>query len=202
MATYLYNPTMDPTMDPTLNQSVNTYNPSTYGTSSISFNNPFGYSTSSNLSGIYMPSSGVDTQTFYNYASKIAHNKSLFIIILYLLLLVFMFILVGMTLGTGTEQKQLTWAFYGFSIVTSIVSVFAIMKSYKSKTLGTWGMGLSSVIMFGLLLTSLIISKPSQSKDYLILSFITVSLVFLANLSAISLLKKQVFANSSKRGIA
>lgn len=202
----IYDPSQDPTYDPTYNQPLQSsqYYPSSQPySSSYNFSNPFSFSTSNNWSGLgAVPQQGVNITSYYTYVAKIAHNKALFIIILYLLLLVFMFLLVGMTLGTGTEQTQLTWAFYGFSIVTSIVSIFAVMKSYKSKTLGTWGMGISSVLIFGLLIAALTISKPKQSIDYLILTYIAISIVFLANLSAISLLKKQVFSNSTKRGFA
>ena len=97
VSTSYQNPTYDPTLDPTYNQSLQSsqsyqspqYNYSSQPySSSYNFSNPFSFSTSNNWSGLgAVPQQGVNITSYYTYVAKIAHNKALFIIILYLLII-------------------------------------------------------------------------------------------------------------------
>jgi hypothetical protein len=92
-------------------------------------------------------------------------KKTIFMTIIYVVLLVTMFAYIGIIIKLGTaSDKVLAWAFYGFSIIVSIVCVFSIIRN-EGKNIVRIGMGGSTLIMFILIAASIILSKPDITTN-------------------------------------
>jgi hypothetical protein len=111
-------------------------------------------------------------------------KKTIFMTILYVVLLATMFAYIGIIINLGTAQdKVLSWAFYGFSIIVSIVCVFSIIRN-EGKNIVRIGMGGSTLIMFTLIMASIILSKPDNAPDCArthVTTYAHVFLMFLIN---------------------
>jgi hypothetical protein len=92
-------------------------------------------------------------------------KKTIFMTIIYVVLLVTMFAYIGIIIKLGTAQdKVLAWAFYGFSIIVSIVCIFSIIRN-EGRNIVRIGMGGSTLIMFTLIVASIVLSKPDTTTD-------------------------------------
>lgn len=92
-------------------------------------------------------------------------KKTIFMTIIYVVLLATMFAYIGIIIKLGTaNDKVLAWAFYGFSIIVSIVCIFSIIRN-DGKNIVRIGMGGSTLIMFTLIAASIILSKPDSNPE-------------------------------------
>lgn len=109
-------------------------------------------------------------------------KKSIFMVVLYVVILIMMFIFAGMLIYRGeAENKNLYYAFYSFSILISLLCILSLIKSDSKSKMVKFGMGLSTLLMFSLLLISIILSKPKADKSFEIISYINIALVFIIN---------------------
>ena len=112
-------------------------------------------------------------------------KKGIFMVILYTVLLIFMYTFAGMLIYKGeASNKSLYYAFYGFSILISLLCILSLVKSDSKSKFIRYGMGISTLIMFGLLIVSVILSKPKVEKSFEIISYVSIALVFIANIYA------------------
>jgi hypothetical protein len=74
----------------------------------------------------------------------------------------FSFIAIILSSGNGGDNMRLSWALYGFAIFTSIICILSILRSGR-KRLVYWGMSSATILMTILLITSIILSKPTES---------------------------------------
>jgi membrane protease YdiL (CAAX protease family) len=112
-------------------------------------------------------------------------NKTIFMVVLYVVLLIMMFTYAGILIQKGeADNKNLYYAFFGFSIVISFLCILALTKSDSKSKMVKYGMGISTLLMFGLLIVAVILSKPQADKTFEIISYINIALVFIANMYA------------------
>ena len=112
-------------------------------------------------------------------------KNSIFMIILYIVILIMMFTYTGMLIYRGeAENKNLYYAFFGFSILISLLCVLSLAKSDSKSKMIKYGMGISTIIMFALILLGVILSKPKTEKYFEIITYINIALVFIINLYA------------------
>jgi hypothetical protein len=115
-------------------------------------------------------------------------KKAIFMVILYTVLLIMMYTFAGILIYKGDAMnKSLYYAFYGFSILISLLCILSLVKSDSKSKFIRFGMGISTIIMFALLLVSVILSKAKVDKSFEIISYVNMALVFLANIYATAL---------------
>lgn len=111
-------------------------------------------------------------------------KKTIFMTIIYVVLLATMFGYIGIIIKLGTAyDKVLAWAFYGFSIIVSIVCIFSIIRN-EGKNIVRIGMGGSTLIMFTLIVASIILSKPDITNECArnhLTTYIHIILMFIIN---------------------
>ena len=108
--------------------------------------------------------------------------RDIFLTLVYVILLIIMFSFIGIIIssGDGGDNMKLSWAFYGFAMITSIVCILSILRSGR-KRLVFWGMSTATILMTILLITSIILSKPTESVKNHIMAYITLLLVVIIN---------------------
>jgi hypothetical protein len=112
-------------------------------------------------------------------------KKVIFMTIIYVILLIMMYIYSAMMIYDGTStDKNLSYAFFGFSIIISIMCVISIIKSDSKSPLVKISMGISTFLMFILLISSLVIAKPKSEKYLQIIAYSNISVLFLVNIYA------------------
>ena len=112
-------------------------------------------------------------------------KKATFMIILYIVILIMMFTYTGMLIYKGeTVNKNLCYAFYGFSIIISLLCILSLVKSDSKSKMIKYGMGISTIMMFTLLIISVVLSKPKAERTFEIISYVNIALVFLLNIYA------------------
>ena len=82
--------------------------------------------------------------------------RDIFLTLVYVILLIIMFSFIAIILssGNGGENMKLSWAFYGFAMITSIICVLSILRSGR-KRLIYWGMSTATILMTILLIISI-----------------------------------------------
>jgi len=91
-----------------------------------------------------------------------------------------MFSFIAIILSSGVGDMKLSWAFYGFAMITSIICILSILRSGR-KRLVYWGMSVATILMTILLVTSIILSKPTESSKMQIIAYITLLFVVIIN---------------------
>ncbi len=112
-------------------------------------------------------------------------KKIIFMTLLYIVLLVMMFIYIGMLIFQGDkEDKSVSYSFFGFAILISILCVMSVIKCESKSELVKFAMGISTVLMFALLVASIILSKPNSDKTLQLTTYANMALIFVINLYA------------------
>jgi len=106
--------------------------------------------------------------------------RDIFLTLVYVILLIIMFSFIAIILSSGVGDMKLSWAFYGFAMITSIICILSIFRSGR-KRLVYWGMSAATILMTALLITSIILSKPTESAKMQIIAYITLLLVIIIN---------------------
>ncbi len=109
-------------------------------------------------------------------------KKVIFMYILYVTLLIIMFTMVGLVVDTGSGDKKYAYTFMVISLALSLVCLFTIYKkSDKKSQTSRYVTVLSTLLMLGLLIGSLLISKPSIPQKVQVGTYVTITLVVLLN---------------------
>lgn len=112
-------------------------------------------------------------------------KKATFMIILYVVILIMMFTYAGMLIYKGdTQNKNLYYAFFGFSILISLLCILSLVKSDSKSKMIRYGMGISTILMFSLLIVSVVLSKPKADKTFEIITYVNIALAFIINMYA------------------
>ena len=106
--------------------------------------------------------------------------RDIFLTLVYVILLIIMFSFIALILSSGEGEMKLSWAFYGFAIVTSVICILSILRSGRKK-LVYWGMSSATIIMTILLVTSLILAKPTESVKIQIIAYMMLVLIVAIN---------------------
>ena len=89
--------------------------------------------------------------------------RDIFLTLTYIILLIIMFSFIAIIISSGDgDSIKLSWAFFGFSIITSVICVTSILRSGRKK-LVYWGMSSATILMTIMLITSIILAKPKAS---------------------------------------
>ena len=106
--------------------------------------------------------------------------RDIFLTLVYVILLIIMFSYIALILSSGVGDMKLSWAFYGFAMVTSIICVLSVLRSGR-KNLVYWGMSSATVIMTILLVASIILSKPTESAKIQVIAYVMLILIVAIN---------------------
>lgn len=109
-------------------------------------------------------------------------KKIIFMTLLYIVLLIMMFVYVSLIIYQGErEEKMLSYTYFGFAIIVSIVCIISIIKAESKSEIVKYAMGISSILMFILLIASILISKPNSEKSLQIITYVNMALIFVIN---------------------
>lgn len=109
-------------------------------------------------------------------------KKIIFMTLLYIVLLIMMFVYVGIIIYQGQrDDKMLSYTYFGFAVLVSIICIISVIKAESKSEIVKFAMGISSVLMFALLLAGLLISKPNSDKPMQIITYSNMALVFIIN---------------------
>jgi hypothetical protein len=112
-------------------------------------------------------------------------KKTIFMTILYIVILVMMFIHIGILIYRGkSPDKNIAYAFFGFSILISLLCILSLIKSDSKSKLIKLGMGVSTFLMFGFLIASVVLSKPDSEYYFQMLTYSNMILLFIVNVYA------------------
>jgi uncharacterized membrane protein YcgQ (UPF0703/DUF1980 family) len=105
-----------------------------------------------------------------------------------------MFVYIGIIIYQGERQdKMLSYTYFGFAFLVSILCVISLIKAESKSEIVKYAMGISSILMFALLLAGIVISKPNSDKVLQIITYSNMALVFIINAyAAIMLIGKPV----------
>ena len=109
-------------------------------------------------------------------------KKIIFMTLLYIVLLIMMFVYIGIIIYQGQrDDKMLSYTYFGFAVLVSIICIISVIKAESKSEIVKFAMGISSVLMFALLLAGLLISKPNSDKPMQIITYSNMALVFIIN---------------------
>ncbi len=112
-------------------------------------------------------------------------KKVIFMTILYIVLLVMMFIYSAIIIYQGErEDKSMSFSFFGFAILISLLCIISIVKAESKSSLVKVSMGLSTLLLFAFLISSIVLSKPDSDKKLQYITYINMGIMFIVNLYA------------------
>ncbi len=115
----------------------------------------------------------------------IIDKKVVFMTILYIVLLVMMFLYSAIIIYQGEkDDKSISYSFFGFSIIISLICVICIVKSESKSGLVKVSMGIATVLLFAFLVSSIILSKPNSDKIIQYITYANMGVLFIVNLYA------------------
>ncbi len=115
----------------------------------------------------------------------IIDKKVIFMTILYIVLLVMMFIYSAIIIYQGErEDKSMSFSFFGFAILISLLCIVSIVKAESKSSLVKVSMGLSTLLLFAFLISSIVLSKPDSDKKLQYITYINMGIMFIVNLYA------------------
>jgi hypothetical protein len=106
--------------------------------------------------------------------------RDIFLTLVYVILLIIMFSFIALIISSGEGDMQLSWAFYGFAIITSVICILSILRSGR-KRLVYWGMTAATIIMTILLVSAIILSKPTESFKTQAIAYAMILLIVCIN---------------------
>ena len=106
--------------------------------------------------------------------------RDIFLTIVYVILLIIMFSFIALIISSGEGDKKLSWAFYGFAMITSVICILSILRSGR-KRLVYWGMSVATILMTIFLITSIILSKPTESTKVQVVAYVMLLLIVAIN---------------------
>ena len=116
-------------------------------------------------------------------------KKIIFMTLLYIVLLIMMFLYIGIIIYQGQrEEKMLSYTYFGFAIIVSIVCIIAVVKTESKSEIVKYSMGLGSILMFGLLVAGILISKPNSEIPIQVITYCNMTLIFIINAYAAMML--------------
>ena len=114
----------------------------------------------------------------------IRDKQTVFMLTIYIILIIIMYAFVGISIQSGDEpDKRLCWAFFGFSITFALICIITLNK-FTGNAKHKVRMGISALLLTGLLLGGLILSKPSVDTNFKAITYATCVMVFFLNMMA------------------
>jgi peptidoglycan/LPS O-acetylase OafA/YrhL len=110
-------------------------------------------------------------------------KQTVFMLAIYVVLIIIMYSLVGINIQSGSDDKKIPWILYGFSFIGAMGCFFALKKfdggvKHKIRIIAY------SIFLFALVTAAFVLSKPTETENFKIFTYVSIALVFIINLIA------------------
>jgi hypothetical protein len=110
-------------------------------------------------------------------------KRTMFLHLLYIVILAVIFSISGLMIDSGSGDRKYAFTFLTISVALGIICLLTLHRNTKSRT-ARFSMTSAALLMTGLLIGGIIISKPSFPKKIEILNYVLISVLTVLNLGA------------------